>query len=105
MEVDYWQIWDAIGMVLNSPESYDKNEIWIFPKGSAGLTDVALHKLKDFIKEIYPKDLNKSKTAMVVGEDEQSVMASLFSQIAGELPFEIKVFSDFRAAEDWIIKV
>ncbi len=28
---------------------------------------------------------------------------SINSQIAEDLPFEIKVFSDFQAAEDWII--
>ncbi len=105
MEVDYWQIWDAIRLVRNLPESYGKNEIWIFGKGPIGLTDVSLHKLNDFIKEIYPKGLNKSKTAIVADKDEQSVIASLFSQIAGELPFEIKVFSDFRDAKEWIIKI
>jgi hypothetical protein len=30
-------------------------------------------------------------------------MATFFSEIAKDLPFEIKVFSDFEAAEDWMI--
>ena len=61
-EVDYWQIWDAIGQAHNSLESYDKNGIWVFSKGPVGLTD-ALQKLKAFIKDFYPEDVTRSKTA------------------------------------------
>jgi hypothetical protein len=29
-------------------------------------------------------------------------MAESFRQVAKDLPFEIRVFSDFQAAEDWV---
>jgi hypothetical protein len=57
--------------------------------------------LKDLIKENYPKDVKISKAAIVVESDFQSRMAESFSRIS-DLPFEIQVFSDFQAAEDWV---
>ena len=103
-EVDYWQIWDAIAQVHNLLDSFDKNQIWVFSKEPAALTDVALLKLKDLIKDVYPEDVTMSKMAIVADEGEKSAVASLFSQIAKDLPFEINVFSDFQAAKDWICK-
>ena len=47
--------------------------------------------------------MTRIKTAIVVETDAQSAMALLFSQIAENLPFEIEVFTDFQAAEGWII--
>jgi hypothetical protein len=59
-----------------------------------------LHKLKDIIKENYPKDHNVRKTAIVIESEFQSSMAESFRQTAKDLPFEIRIFSDFQAAED-----
>lgn len=47
--------------------------------------------------------MNRNKTAIVVASGVQAAIANFFIQIAKDLPFEIKVFSDFQAAEDWII--
>jgi hypothetical protein len=58
--------------------------------------------LRDIIKENYPKDVNINKTAIVVESGLQSRMAESFRQIAEDLPFEIGVFSDFQAAEEWV---
>jgi hypothetical protein len=101
-EVDFWEIWEGIGEVRNLAEFSEKNDIWAFHEGPIKLDYVDLYKLKDFVKEIYPKNVTRSKTAIVVASGIQSAMALLFSQIAEDLPFEIKVFSDFQAAEDWI---
>jgi len=102
-EIDYWQIWEGIGKVRNLPEFSQKNDIWVFHDSPITLTYVDLHKLKEYIEEIYPEDVTRSKTAIVIATGLQSAMASFFSEIAKDLPFEIKVFSDFQAAEDWII--
>ena len=58
---------------------------------------------EDYINKIYPGKMTRIKTAIVVETDAQSAMALLFSQIAENLPFEIEVFTDFQAAEGWII--
>ena len=102
-EVDYWQIWEGIGKVRNLPEFSQKNDIWVFRESPITLNYVDLHKLKEYIEEIYPEDVNRKKTAIVVATGLQSAMATFFLEIAKDLPFEIKVFSDFEAAEDWII--
>jgi hypothetical protein len=61
-----------------------------------------LYKLKEFIKENYPVKATRSKTAMVVASKLHASLAELFAQIAKDLPYEIKIFSDLRSAEDWI---
>jgi len=61
-----------------------------------------LYKLKDIIKENYPEDVTINKTAIVVGSESQSRTAEFFKQNAEDLPFEIRVFSEFQAAENWI---
>jgi hypothetical protein len=58
--------------------------------------------LKDLIIEIYPKDVKIKKTAIVVESGFQSRMAESSKQIAEDPPFEIRVFSDFQAAEEWV---
>ena len=103
-EVDYSQIWEGIGKVCNLSEFSEKNDIWVFRESPIKLTYVDLHRLKEYVEEIYPEDVTRSKTAIVAATGVQLGMAVIFSQIAEDLPFEIKVFSDFQAAEDWIIK-
>jgi hypothetical protein len=103
-KVDYWEIWEGIGKVRNLPEFSEKNDIWVFHEGPIELNYVDLHKLKDFVKEIYPEKAKRSKTAIVVESGLQSAMALIFTQIAENLPFEIKVFFDLQAAENWIAK-
>jgi hypothetical protein len=102
-EVDYWEIWVSIGAELNSPDFPEKNDIWIFHDGPVKLTYVDLYRLKDFIKENYPENANRNKTAIVVESGLQSAMAETFGQIAAEdLPFEVGVFTDFKLAEEWV---
>lgn len=102
-EVDYWEIWEGIGAELNSPDFPEKNDIWIFHDGPVKLTYADLYRLKDFIKENYPENANRYKTAIVVESGLQSAMAETFGQIAAEnLPFEVGVFTDFQLAEEWV---
>ena len=101
-ENEYWEIWEAIGRLLKMPEYPDKNDIWIFHEGPLDLVYDDLYKLRDFIKENYPQNTTRSKTALVVESGLQKAMAESFAQIAIDLPYEIKVFSDIQSAEDWI---
>lgn len=103
-EVDFGEIWEGIEKLRYLPESSEKNDIWVFQESRVKLDYVDLHNLKVFAKEIYPKKIAKSKTAIIVESGIQTVIALLFSQISENLPFEIKVFTDFQAAKDWITK-
>jgi hypothetical protein len=80
----------------------DKNRIWVFREGPEKFSYDDLHKLRDIIKENYPNDHKINKTAIVVESGFQSSMAESFRQVAKDLPFETRVFSDFQAAEDWV---
>ena len=101
-EVDFGEIWEGIEKLQDLPESSEKNDIWVFQEVVIKLDYVDFHNLKEFAKEIYPKKLIKNKTAIVVGSSIQPTLALLFSQISKNLPLEIRVFTDFQAAKDWI---
>jgi hypothetical protein len=99
---DYWEIQRGIARLFYIPEIPDKNRIWVFSEGPEKFSYDDLHKLRDIIKENYPKEAMINKTAIVVESGFQSNMAESFRQIAKDLPFQIRVFSDFQAAEAWV---
>ena len=99
---DYWEIQGGVARLFYVPGIPDKNRIWVFREGPENLSYDYLNKLRDFIKENYPRDATLNKTALVVESGFQSHMAESFQQIAKDLPFEIRVFSDFQSAEDWV---
>ena len=101
-ENEYWEIWEAIGRLLKIPEYPDKNVIWVFHGGPIDLVYDDLYKLKDFINENYPENATRSKPAMVVVSGLHASLAESFAQIAKDLPYEIKVFTDLQSAEEWI---
>jgi hypothetical protein len=80
----------------------EKNRIWVFREGPEKFSYDDLHKLRDIIKENYPNDHKIDKTAIVIESEFQSSMAESFRQITKDFPFEIRVFSNFQAAEDWV---
>jgi hypothetical protein len=102
--VEFWEIVESAGIVRNLPEFSEKNDIWLFRESPIQLVYEDLYKLKDIIQKIYPENVKRNKTAIVVGSGLQSALAESFRQIADGLPFEIQIFTDFQAAEDWIKK-
>ena len=99
---DYSEILRGIARLFYIDEIPEKNRIWVFREGPEKFSCDDLYKLRDVIKENYPNDHKINKTAIVIESDFQSRMAESFKQIAKDLPFEIRVFSDFQAAEDWV---
>ena len=99
---DYSEIQRTVGRLFYIDEIPEKNRIWVFREGPETFSYDDLHKLRDVIKENYPKDHKINKTAIVIESELQSIMAESFRRFAGDFPFEIKVFSDFQAAEDWV---
>ena len=100
---DFSEIQRAVARLFYIDEIPEKNRIWVFREGPEKFSYEDLHKLKDIIKENYPKDHLVRKTAIVIESEFQSSMAESFRQIAIDLPFEMRIFSDFQAAEDWVI--
>jgi hypothetical protein len=100
--IDYREIRRAIARLFYVSGMPQKNGIWVFREGEEKFTPDQLIKLRDIIKDNYPKDVKIDKIAIVVESGFQSKMAESFRQIGGELPFEIRVFSDFQNAEIWV---
>ena len=61
-----------------------------------------LPRLKDIIRENYPKDARINKTAIVVESGAQSDLAAAFTRIAEDLPQQFKVFSNLAEAKAWV---
>ena len=100
--VNYREIRRAIARLFYAPGIPEKNGIWVFREGQEKFSYDDLFKLRDIIKENYPNDVKIDKTAIVVESGFQSKLAETFRQIAEDLPFKIRVFSDFQAAEVWV---
>ena len=82
----------------------EQNRIWVFREGPQNLSYDDLHKLRDVVKEYYPKNARIKKTAIVVGSESQSSLAEAFTKIAQDLPQQFKVFSNLADAEVWVKK-
>ena len=83
-ENNYWEIYEAVGKLLKMPEYPDKNVIWIFREGPLNLVYDDLYKIRDFIKENYPQDATRSKTAMVVASGLQKALAEGCAMLRGQ---------------------
>jgi hypothetical protein len=100
--LDYREIRRGIARLFYVSELPAKNDIWIFRQGPERLSYDDLHKLRDIIKENYPKNPNINKTAIVVESGLQTSMAEAFTQITADLPHKFRVFSNLQAAETWV---
>ena len=100
--INYREIRRAVARLFYASGIPEKNGIWVFREGRGKFSDDDAYRLRDIIKENYPKDVKINKTAIVVEPGFQSKIAESFRQIAEDLPFEIRIFSDFQAAEDWV---
>jgi hypothetical protein len=99
---EYWEIWETIGRLIKMPEYPHKNAIWLFTEAPVQISYDDLYTFKDFIKDNYPSNATKSKTALVVESKLRAGLAELFAEIAEDLPYKIKVFSNLKAAEVWV---
>ena len=80
----------------------EQNRIWIFREGPQNLSYDDLPRLKNIIKENYPKNSRINKTALVVQPGAQAGLAEAFAKIAKDLPQTFKVFSSLADAEEWV---
>ena len=80
----------------------EQNRIWVFREGPINLSYDDLQRLKDIIKENYPKDSKINKTALVVQAGAQSDLAEAFAKISEDLPQTFRVFSSLADAEAWV---
>ena len=102
-EIEFWEMWEAVGRLFKMPEYLDKPTIWLFSDKPLNIAYSDLYRLKDFISKHYPKGAKKvNKTAIVVTTGLHLGLAKSFANIAKDLPFEIRIFSEFPSAQYWI---
>ncbi len=99
---DFREIQQGLARLFYVEGIPEQNRIWVFREGPQNLSHDDLYKLKDIIKEYYPVDARINKTAIVVESGLQTGLAESFTKIAYDLPQEFKVFTNIRAAEDWV---
>jgi hypothetical protein len=100
--INYREIRRAIARLFYVSGMPQKNSIWVFRDGEEKLTFDDVYRLRDIIRYNYPKDVKIDKIAIVAESDFQLKMAESFRQIGDDLPFEIRIFSDFQSAENWV---
>jgi hypothetical protein len=82
-------------------EFEEKSDIWLFRKGHVDFLFADLFKLKDFVKNHCPAIPNRKKTAIVVETKIQFGLAKSYAIMGRDLPCRIKVFTEFKDAEEW----
>ena len=102
--MDYWEIIEGIPKLISTPEFKNKNDIWEFKSDQIKMSYTDLQKIKNLVEKICPKNSKGTKTAIVVRSDLQKTYGILYSDICNDLQREIRVFSDLKSAENWIIK-
>ncbi len=99
---DFTEIRKGIARLFYVKGIPQKNRIWVFREGPQNISNEDLHRLKDILKQNYPKDSSVNKTALVVEPGVQSGLAEAFAKIAEDLPQVFKVFASLADAEEWV---
>ena len=95
--ISFWEIITAIGTIIQKSEYRDKNDIWVFRKGTFDITYEDLPKIKDFGRKYYPDNAKGKKTAIVVETGTQFGLAESYISAGGEHPRKIKNFFRFES--------
>jgi hypothetical protein len=102
--VDFLEVSLGLAKLLSIPEIVDKHDIWVFREGKMDIAYTDLYKINEYIKNNSPQCSKKKKTAIVVETGLQRSLAELYINMEAELRHEIRVFSDFESAEEWIVE-
>jgi hypothetical protein len=100
--IDLREIQKGLARLFYVKEIPEQNRIWVFHEGPQNLSSDDLPRLKDIIKQNYPKDSRINKTALVVKPGMQLDLAEAFTEIAEDLPQTFKVFTSLAEAEEWV---
>jgi hypothetical protein len=100
--IDFREIQQGLARLFYVKEIPEQNRIWLFREGPQNLSYADLSRLKDIVKQYYPKDSRINKTALVVNPGAQSDLAEAFTKIAEDLQQTIKIFSSLADAEKWV---
>ena len=66
------------------------------------LNSESIGRLVEYIKELHSPELYHEKSALVVDSELGYGISRIYQTLAGELPFQIKIFEDDQQAREWI---
>ena len=98
----YMDIFITLGKLISLSEYQEKNDIWVFREGSFSLSFSDLQKLKDFGRANIPENAKGKKTAIVVSTGFQRGLVDSYISDGEEHHREIRVFMDYKEAENWV---
>ena len=101
-KADYREIQQGLARLYFVEDMPEQNRVWIFREDAQFLSPDDLGRLKNMVRDYYPKDASIRKTAIVVKTDQQAAVAQSFVKISEDLPQEFKVFSNLVDAEKWV---
>ena len=103
-DVDYPQILLAVEELLSREDYANRDDIWIFDTNKVDISFEQLEIIAQALMNKYPTRAVRSKTAMVAVSGFQSAIVSEFIEVAGFLPYELRLFHSLREAEGWILQ-
>lgn len=95
-------ILEALAAAYAQPEYHRRNAIWLFGQKSFNVQLNELIKIAKYIRQKHPEKIEDTKRAIVAPPGLNAGFAKVWVEMAGHLPYEVKVFHNLPAAEDWI---
>jgi len=67
-----------------------------------GLNSESIRRLVEYIKALHSPELYHEKSALVVDSELAYGISRIYQTLAGELPFQIRIFEGDQQAREWI---
>lgn len=93
---------DAIRDSFSRPDYFLKNDIYIFSSEFFDVQIKDLELLTQFILENLQVTSHRKKSALVVPAGFNMAVAEVWAGESDHLPYELKLFSELKAAQDWV---
>ena len=91
----------AIKDAFSQSDFFVKNNIFIFSSEFMEVKAEELEMITQFILKNFQTNLVTIKSAVVVPPGFNMAIVELWATAANRLPFDVKIFSDLKSAEDW----
>lgn len=92
---------EAIKDAYSQPDYFVKNNIFIFSSEYFEVKAEELEMVTQYILENIQNKLVTIKSAVVVPPGFNTAIVELWATAADRLPYDLKIFSDLKSAEDW----
>ncbi len=95
-------ILEAIKAAYALPDYQSRHSLWVFGPESFRVQMGELLEIAQFIRKSYSRTSARTRRAMVVPPGLNAGFARVWSEMATNLPFELKIFHKLKEAESWL---